>query len=64
LGFFVVLVCMAVSMVPPGESSNKVLFEAKLFIGTVAAILLGLVLYWRGVRVKRLESSQETPGGR
>jgi amino acid transporter len=64
LGFFVVLVCMAVSMVPPGESSNKVLFEAKLFIGTVAAILLGLVLYWRGVREKRLESSQEAPSGR
>jgi hypothetical protein len=41
-----------------------VLFEAKLFIGTVAAILLGLVLYWRGVREKRLESSQEVPSGR
>jgi glutamate:GABA antiporter len=53
LGFLVVLICMAVSMVPPGDSSNKVLFEAKLFVGTVAAILLGLVLYWRGAREKR-----------
>jgi len=53
LGFLVVLVCMAVSMVPPGDSSNKVLFEAKLFIGTLAAIALGLVLYWRGAREKR-----------
>jgi preprotein translocase subunit Sss1 len=53
LGFLVVLVCMTVSMVPPGDSSNKVLFEAKLFVGTVAAILLGLVLYWRGAREKR-----------
>jgi hypothetical protein len=44
-------------MVPPGDSSNKVLFEAKLFIGTVAAILLGLVLYWRGARQKSAESS-------
>jgi amino acid transporter len=53
LGFLVVLVCMAVSMVPPGDSSNKALFEAKLFIGTLAAIALGLVLYWRGAREKR-----------
>jgi hypothetical protein len=29
-----------------------VLFEAKLFIGTLAAVLLGLVLYWRGAREK------------
>jgi glutamate:GABA antiporter len=57
LGFLIVLVCMGVSMVPPGDSSNKVLFEAKLFIGTVAAILLGLVLYWRGARQKNAESS-------
>ena len=57
LGFLVVLVCMAVSMVPPGDSSNKVLFEAKLFIGTLAAIVLGLVLYWRGAREKRSASA-------
>jgi amino acid transporter len=57
LGFLVVLGCMAVSMVPPGDSSNKVLFEAKLFIGTLAAILLGLVLYWRGAREKRSASA-------
>jgi len=56
LGFLVVLVCMGVSMVPPGDSSNKVLFEAKLFIGTLAAIALGLVLYWRGAREKALSA--------
>jgi amino acid transporter len=56
LGFVVVLACMAVSMVPPGDSSNKVLFEAKLFIGTLAAILLGLLLYWRGAREKHTAS--------
>jgi glutamate:GABA antiporter len=53
VGFLVVLICMIVSAVPPGDSSNKVLFEVKLVIGTVAAILLGLILYWRGVREKR-----------
>jgi glutamate:GABA antiporter len=52
VGFLVVLICMVVSMVPPGDSSNKVLFELKLLIGTIAAILLGLILYWRGKREK------------
>jgi glutamate:GABA antiporter len=53
VGFVVVMVCLAISMVPPGDSSNKVLFEAKLVVGSVAAILLGLILYWRGAREKR-----------
>ena len=61
LGFMIVLVCMAVSMVPPGDSSNKVLFEAKLFAGSAGAILIGLILYWRGVRAKRRTAA---PGGR
>jgi amino acid transporter len=55
LGFLVVLLAMGVSMVPPGDSSNKLLFEVKLFVGAVGAILLGLVLYWRGARAKRRE---------
>jgi amino acid transporter len=55
LGFLVVVFAMVISMVPPGDSSNKALFELKLFIGAAAAILLGLVLYWRGAREKRLE---------
>jgi amino acid transporter len=55
LGFLVVLLAMGVSMVPPGDSSNKLLFEVKLFVGAVGAILFGLVLYWRGARAKRRE---------
>jgi hypothetical protein len=31
---------------------NKVLFEEKLIGGTAAAVLFGLVLYWRGARTK------------
>jgi glutamate:GABA antiporter len=58
VGFLVVLICMIVSAVPPGDSSNKVLFEVKLVIGTFAAILLGLILYWRGVREKRAMSPE------
>jgi amino acid transporter len=53
LGFIVVLVGIIVSLVPPGESANKVGFELKLVGGTVASVLLGLFLYWRGARAKK-----------
>lgn len=52
LGFSVVLFGIVLSLIPPGESSNKWLFEAKLVGGTVIAVLVGLVLYWRGAREK------------
>ena len=57
LGFVVVLIGIIVSLVPPGDSSDKVGFELKLVCGTLAAILLGLGLYWRGARAKSTESS-------
>ncbi len=53
LGFIVVLIGIIVSLVPPGDSANKLGFELKLVAGTVASLLLGLVLYWRGARSKR-----------
>ena len=53
LGFAVVLLGIIVSVVPPGDSSNKLGFEIKLIGGTVVSILLGLVLYWRGARSKK-----------
>ena len=52
LGFVVVLIGILVSLIPPGESSNKLGFELKLLVGTVASIVLGLGLYWRGARRK------------
>ena len=55
IGFLVVLGGIGVSLVPPGDSSNKLGFEMKLVGGTVAAILLGLTLYWRGAREKAAE---------
>jgi high-affinity Fe2+/Pb2+ permease len=55
LGFVVVLVGILVSLVPPGDSSNKLGFEMKLVAGTAASVLLGLILYWRGVRAKQAE---------
>jgi amino acid transporter len=56
LGFLTVLIGIIVSLVPPGDSVDKVGFELRLVGGTVAAIVLGLSLYWRGVRQKSAES--------
>jgi len=56
LGFLVVLIGIIVSLVPPGDSSDKLGFELKLVGGTVAAITLGLSLYWRGARQKSAEN--------
>jgi hypothetical protein len=44
---------IALSLIPPGESSNKWLFEAKLLACTVASVLIGLALYYRGAREKK-----------
>jgi len=47
-GLAIVLIGILVSLVPPGDSSDKLGFELKLVGGTVAAVVLGLTLYWRG----------------
>ncbi|HEY0702798.1 MAG TPA: APC family permease [Candidatus Acidoferrales bacterium] len=52
LGIFVVLGGIALSFIPPAESADKFWFVAKLIIGTVASVLFGLALYYRGVRAK------------
>jgi amino acid transporter len=52
LGFFVVLAGIALSLIPPGDSSDKLGFELKLIGGTGASIALGLILYFRGRRQK------------
>ncbi|MFZ2020256.1 MAG: APC family permease [Terracidiphilus sp.] len=54
LGFLVVLLGIFVSVVPPGDSMNKLGFELKLIGGTVISILIGLALYWRGARAKQV----------
>ncbi len=57
LGFVVVLVGIAVSLVPPGEAASPLGFELQLLIGTIVSILIGLTLYWRGARAKHSSSS-------
>ena len=55
LGILVVLLGIIVSLIPPGDSSDKLGFELKLVGGTLVSILLGLFLYWRGARAKHAE---------
>jgi amino acid transporter len=55
LGFTVVLFCLIISLVPPGDSSNRWLFFVKVLVETIVAIVIGLALYWRGARTKRAE---------
>jgi amino acid transporter len=55
LGFSVVLIGILVSLVPPGDSSNRLGFELKLLAGTAVSILAGLILYWRGARAKQAD---------
>jgi amino acid transporter len=56
LGFLVVLAGIFVSLVPPGDTVNKLSFELRLVGGTGISILLGLFLYWRGVWTKKSEA--------
>jgi amino acid transporter len=52
LGFAVVLMGIFVSLIPPGDSSNKLGFFLNLVAGTALSVLIGLFLYWRGARSK------------
>jgi hypothetical protein len=52
LGFAVVLGGIALSLVPPGGTANKLGFFLTLVAGTAGSILIGLLLYWRGARAK------------
>jgi glutamate:GABA antiporter len=59
MGILVVVAGIVLSFIPPGESANKVLFVAKLVIGTVASVAFGLVLYYRGARAKAREAHSQ-----
>jgi len=53
IGLFVVTAAIVLSFIPPGDTSSKFLFETKLVLGTVLSVALGLVLYYRGARLRR-----------
>jgi glutamate:GABA antiporter len=58
LGIIVLIGGIVLSMIPPGEAEHKWLFEVKLIAGTVGAVALGLILYFRGARAKAREGAQ------
>jgi glutamate:GABA antiporter len=57
LAFSVTLLSIVVSIFPPGDSSNRELFLIKVVGSTVAAIVVGLILYFHGARKKRSETA-------
>ncbi|HKM90769.1 MAG TPA: APC family permease [Candidatus Acidoferrales bacterium] len=52
LAFVVTLASIILSAIPPGEVSNKLVFEVKVIGASLVAIGFGLVLYFRGAREK------------
>jgi amino acid transporter len=62
MGLVVVIGGIVLSLIPPGESANKWIFEMKLVGGTVASVAIGLALYFRGVRAKAREAGEMRPG--
>ena len=58
LGFLVVLGGIWLSLIPPGEASNKWLFEAELIGSILGSVFFGLVLYYRGARAKAREATR------
>src|SRR4051812_30051030 len=57
LGFVVTAASIVFSLIPSKDVADKGLFVAKVAGGTVIAIAVGLALYWRGARAKRLAAS-------
>jgi glutamate:GABA antiporter len=58
LGFAVSVAAIVLSIIPPGETVNKLQFEMKLVGATGFAILLGIGLYFRGARQKAREAAK------
>lgn len=52
LALAVTILSIVVSVVPPGDSSNRLLFLIKVIGCTVASLAAGLFLYFRGARSK------------
>jgi amino acid transporter len=59
LALFVTVLSIVVSVVPPGDSSNRLLFISKVTGTTAAAIVIGLILYFRGARAKCREMAAQ-----
>src|SRR6267143_718219 len=60
IAFVVTLLSIIVSLLPPGDSANRRLFLIKVVGSTLAALALGLTLYYRGAQAKRKEAANFT----
>jgi amino acid transporter len=56
IAFAVTLLSIIVSVLPPGDSSNRALFLIKVVGSTLGALALGLTLYYRGVLAKKRDA--------
>jgi glutamate:GABA antiporter len=54
----VTLLSIIVSVFPPGDSSNRLLFVIKVVGTTLVAVAFGLILYYRGSLEKRRKAKQ------
>jgi glutamate:GABA antiporter len=52
LGLLAVVAGIIFSLIPPGDETNKALFEIKVAGGVLLTLAIGLTLYYRGVRQK------------
>ncbi len=57
LGLLAVVAGIVFSLIPPGDETNKVLFEVKVAGGVLLTLAVGLTLYYRGVRQKSAHPS-------
>jgi glutamate:GABA antiporter len=57
IAFLVTLLSIVVSVVPPGDTTNRLLFLVKVIGWTVGALVLGLFLYYRGLQAKEREKA-------
>jgi amino acid transporter len=56
LGFAVTAMSIVFAFIPSMDVSNKALYIFELVFATAAAIMIGLFLYWRGAREKRVDA--------
>jgi len=56
VAFAVTLLSIIVSILPPGDSANRAMFLVKVVGSSVAAMALGLTLYYRGLQAKKREA--------
>src|SRR5262249_5921367 len=50
LGLLAVIAGIFFSLIPPGDETDKFLFEVKVIGGTLGTLAVGLILYYRGSR--------------